>query len=553
MIIVGIIVGVWLGERRWAAKGGQPGFVVDVAVWAVPFGLLGGRLYHVITDWQRYFGADGDPVRALKIWEGGLGIWGAVIMGGVGAWIACRRRGVSIMAFGDAVAPGIALGQAIGRWGNYWNQELYGRPLNAPWALEIDVEHRPRLADGALDPQYADVATYHPTFLYESLWCVGVAVLVIWADRRWKLTHGRAFALYVAGYTAGRFWIEWLRIDDAHHVLGLRLNDWTALIIFLGAVAYLYWARNKTTPEAVGAAPADPEPGTNEDTDPEDQSPRPADADAAEPTDEKAKPPAIKPDEPNDTRAAKTDEPVDDPGAKPEKPVDVRAAKADEPVDNPGAKSEKPVDGSAAKAGESDDARVVEADVPDGARVVEAAEPVDGPAAKAGESDDARVAKADVPVDGPAAKADDTDGVPVAKADEPDDAHVAKAAESVDNPGAKAEEPDDARADRAVEPVDEPVAEAGEPDGARVREGADSTAGADGPVGASGEKAGAGDEAVGAPSVAASPGNGAAAIEPIEDPAAKGDGDVEKPSGGDVGASGESVGKARGGSVKGEG
>jgi phosphatidylglycerol---prolipoprotein diacylglyceryl transferase len=242
MIIIGIVVAVWVGERRWVARGGTPNVVVDVAVWAVPFGLVGGRLYHVITDYQRYFVAGKDPIDALKIWEGGLGIWGAIVLGGVGAWIGCRRRGVALPAFADAVAPGIALAQAIGRWGNWWNQELFGRPTNLPWAVRIDPD-QPGTIPG--------VTTYHPTFLYESLWCIGVAVLVIWAGRRFKLTHGRAFALYVAAYTVGRFWIEALRIDDAHHVLGLRLNDWTALVVFLGAVAYLLLVRRRQTPERV--------------------------------------------------------------------------------------------------------------------------------------------------------------------------------------------------------------------------------------------------------------------------------------------------------------
>ncbi|WP_103935790.1 prolipoprotein diacylglyceryl transferase [Thermomonospora echinospora] len=252
MIIAGIVVAVWLGERRWAARGGTPGTVIDVAVWAVPFGLIGGRLYHVVTDWQRYFGEGGDPARALRIWEGGLGIWGAILLGGVGAWIGCRRRGISVLALGDAIAPGLALAQAIGRWGNWWNQELYGRPLDTWWALEIDPEHRPHIpGTGVIDPRYADVATYHPTFLYESLWCAALAIVVIWAGRRFALTHGRTFALYVAGYTLGRFWIEWLRIDEAHVILGLRLNDWTSLIVFTGAVAYLWLARNRTSPESV--------------------------------------------------------------------------------------------------------------------------------------------------------------------------------------------------------------------------------------------------------------------------------------------------------------
>ncbi|MER6812158.1 prolipoprotein diacylglyceryl transferase [Spirillospora sp. NPDC000708] len=257
MIILGIVAAVWVGERRWAAKGGAPGTIIDVAVWAVPFGLVGGRLYHVVTDAQRYFGSGGDPVRALEIWKGGLGIWGAIALGAVGAYIGCRRRGISILALADACAPGIVLAQAIGRWGNYWNQELYGKPLHTFWALKIDPSHRPTLGDGpALDPKYENIGTYHPTFLYESLWCIGVAILIIWADRRYKLTHGRAFALYVAAYTVGRGWIEALRIDDAHHFLGLRLNDYTSIVVFLCAAAYLYLARNKTGPEAVvGNAP----------------------------------------------------------------------------------------------------------------------------------------------------------------------------------------------------------------------------------------------------------------------------------------------------------
>ncbi len=230
-ILAGIVVAIWLGERRWVARGGRSGTVTDVAVWAVPFGIIGGRIYHVATDWQKYFGDDGDPIRALQIWRGGLGIWGAIAFGGVGAWIACRRKGIALPPMADALAPGIALAQAIGRWGNWFNQELFGRPSDLPWAVEIDVEHRPN--------GYEQFETFQPTFLYESLWCIGVAIVVIWADRRFRMGHGRAFALYVALYTLGRGWIEALRIDDVNEVLGLRLNIWTSILVFLGAVAYI--------------------------------------------------------------------------------------------------------------------------------------------------------------------------------------------------------------------------------------------------------------------------------------------------------------------------
>ncbi|MER6100954.1 prolipoprotein diacylglyceryl transferase [Streptomyces sp. NPDC001832] len=226
-IIIGVFVAVWFSNKRWIARGGRAGTVADIAVWAVPFGLVGGRLYHVITDYQLYFGEGKNWVDAFKIWEGGLGIWGAIALGAVGAWIGCRRRGIPLPAFADALAPGIALAQACGRWGNWFNQELYGKPTDLPWALEIS------------DGPNRVAGTYHPTFLYESLWCVGVAVLVVWADRRFKLGHGRAFALYVASYCSGRAWIEYMRVDEAHHILGVRLNVWTAGIVFVLAVTYM--------------------------------------------------------------------------------------------------------------------------------------------------------------------------------------------------------------------------------------------------------------------------------------------------------------------------
>ncbi|NYV75599.1 prolipoprotein diacylglyceryl transferase [Streptomyces sp. UH6] len=260
-IIIGVFVAIWLGNRRWVARGGRPGTVADVAVWAVPFGLVGGRLYHVITDYQLYFGAGRDWVDAFKVWEGGLGIWGAIAFGAVGAWIGARRRGIPLPAYADAVAPGIALAQAVGRWGNWFNQELYGRETDLPWAVHITSS-----LDGRV-PGY-----YHPTFLYESLWCIGVALLVIWADRRFKLGHGRAFALYVAAYCAGRFWIEYMRVDEAHEILGLRLNNWTAVLVFLLAVLYFVLsARKRPGREAVvepGAGDDDSGSGSGSDADP---------------------------------------------------------------------------------------------------------------------------------------------------------------------------------------------------------------------------------------------------------------------------------------------
>ena len=239
-IIAGVVVAIWLGEKRWVARGGRPGQVGDIAIWAVPFGLVGGRLYHVITDWRLYFGEGREPISALYVWQGGLGIWGAIALGALGAYIGARRHNAKFPPLADALAPGIAIAQAIGRWGNWFNQELYGRPTTLPWGLEIDQAHR---EEGYEDPGLL----FHPTFLYEFVWNLGVAGLVIWADRRFRLGHGRAFALYVMGYTAGRGWIEYLRIDEVQgsDVFGLRLNVWTSIVLFLLALGYFLWSRRK--------------------------------------------------------------------------------------------------------------------------------------------------------------------------------------------------------------------------------------------------------------------------------------------------------------------
>lgn len=234
MIALGVLAAVKVATTRWVRRGGTAEDLTTVATWAVPAGLVGARIYHVITDHQRF---EGRWLHAFAIWEGGLGIWGGVALGALVGWLVARRRGVDATAMLDACAPAIPLAQAIGRVGNWFNQELFGRPTDLPWALEIDPEHRPA--------GYLEDATFHPTFLYEALWCLLVLGVVIWAERRFSLRRGRAFALYVAAYTFGRFWIEALRIDDAHHILGLRLNDWVSLAVFGAAVVFLLRRRNE--------------------------------------------------------------------------------------------------------------------------------------------------------------------------------------------------------------------------------------------------------------------------------------------------------------------
>lgn len=255
MILLGMVIGLVVANRRWQSRGGLHGTVYDVAMWAIPFGIVGARLYHVITDWQLYFAVGGSGVAgAVQIWNGGLGIWGAVAGGALGAWIACRRRGIPLSHFADAVAPSLVLAQAIGRWGNYFNQELFGRPTDVPWALEIDPANRPE--------GYEAYETFHATFLYESLWNFGVFLVLLWADRRWRIGYGRLFALYVALYCAGRVWIEALRIDAVNTVLGVRLNIWTSIALGLAAVLYFVISLRRSPgrleySEAAGVQPGD--------------------------------------------------------------------------------------------------------------------------------------------------------------------------------------------------------------------------------------------------------------------------------------------------------
>jgi prolipoprotein diacylglyceryl transferase len=259
-IILGIVAAIWIGERRWRARGGEPGVIGDIAIWAVPFGIIGGRLYHVISDAQLYFCDTCRPVEALYVWQGGLGIWGAIAMGGVGAYIGARRAGVSVLAVGDAIAPGIAVAQAIGRWGNYFNVELFGRPTDVPWALEVPLEKRPE--------GYEQFETFHPTFLYESLWMLVVAGLLLLIERRTRLRPGQLFFTYIALYCLGRFFIEYLRIDPANSFLGLRLNLWTSVLVGLGAIVTIVWLGRRPAPVAESEA----ESGAESGAEPTDQS-----------------------------------------------------------------------------------------------------------------------------------------------------------------------------------------------------------------------------------------------------------------------------------------
>jgi prolipoprotein diacylglyceryl transferase len=261
-IIAGIVVAVWLSERRWQTRGGRAGQIQDIALWAVPFGVVGGRLYHVITDHDLYFGAGRHPIDALYVWRGGLGIWGAIALGVVGGIIGAKRMGIRVAPLLDVALPTCLIAQGMGRWGNWFNQELYGRPTKLPWGLEIDPSHWPA------GRTFPIGTTFHPTFLYEFLWCVAGYFFVIWMERRFRLGHGRVAALYVMTYTVGRFWIERLRIDtiELNNVLGMRWADWMAIILFVLAAAYFVWATiNRPGREqslyAEGRQPAD-EPGT---------------------------------------------------------------------------------------------------------------------------------------------------------------------------------------------------------------------------------------------------------------------------------------------------
>ena len=241
-ILAGIVVAIWMTQKRLATRGGKPGQVLDISAWAVPFGIVGGRIYHLITSPQAYFGEGGNPWNAFRVWEGGLGIWGAIALGALGAYIGCRRQGVRFLDFCDAAAPGILVAQAIGRFGNYFNNEIHGSPTDLPWGLKVyqwDQAAGHAVLDANGNPVVLGV--FHPTFLYEAVFCLLLAGLLIWLDRRHDFRRGQIFALYIAGYPVGRGVVEFMRTDDANHILGLRVNSWVSILVFLLGVFLYFW------------------------------------------------------------------------------------------------------------------------------------------------------------------------------------------------------------------------------------------------------------------------------------------------------------------------
>ena len=241
-ILLGIVVAIWITDRRLQDRGQEPGRALDVAMYAVVAGIIGGRLYHVITTPQPYFGEGGNPWHALRIWEGGLGIWGAIALGALGAWYGCRRHGIPFLSFADAAAPGVALAQGIGRWGNWFNNELHGRATDVPWALTIhewDQAAGKAVVDSSGQPVV--LGTFHPTFLYEAIFVSLLALALVLWDRRHALAPGQVFGLYVAGYPIGRVIVELMRDDQANTILGQRVNVWTSLLVFLLGVWIIWW------------------------------------------------------------------------------------------------------------------------------------------------------------------------------------------------------------------------------------------------------------------------------------------------------------------------
>ena len=247
LLAIGVLVAGWMARREFRRRGIDPELAYSIAVWTVPFGLVGARLYHVVTDWGAFW--PHHMVDMVKIWQGGLGIWGAVLGGMLGCFIGCRRHHVPFWTVADCIAPGLILAQAIGRWGNYANQELYGHPSSLPWAVQISLPHR--------YPPYQGFATFQPMFLYESIWDAAMCLVLLWFTRKYwrRLRRGTVFALYVALYCTIRLPLETMKIDPADHVFGQRINVWVALFcLIVGLVWFVLLFRRRSGPVS-GSAP----------------------------------------------------------------------------------------------------------------------------------------------------------------------------------------------------------------------------------------------------------------------------------------------------------
>ncbi len=252
-LLSAIIVSSWWAGRRWVQKGGQEGQIFDLSLWAVPAGIIGARIYHVISSPNHFFGEGGDPMAAFRIWEGGLGIWGAIGGGLFGAWLGARQMGMSFPAVCDTAGPVLLLAQVIGRLGNWFNQELFGGPTDLPWALEVSDRT-------AMRAGYEPGTTFHPTFLYEMLWNLPCIVILLWLEKRYRLAHGQVFWAYVMLYTSGRLWIEMMRIDTANLILGVRVNVWVSIGVFLIALVSFAISRRRHNPD--NDVPPNAAPGT---------------------------------------------------------------------------------------------------------------------------------------------------------------------------------------------------------------------------------------------------------------------------------------------------
>jgi len=246
LLAVGVLVAAWIAERRWVARGGDAKTFNDMAVWIVVGGVVGARVYHVISDYQLF---TDDWLRAFQIWKGGLSIWGVIAGGAIAVIIMTRIKHVGTLVLMDCIVPGLLAAQAIGRWGNYFNQELFGGPTDLPWGLEISPAKRP--------PGYLHVETFHPTFLYESLYCLFLLGVVLAVERRFRLRKGQMFALYLATYTFGRSFFEYLRVDPANEILGQRVNTWVSAIVCLVSIGWFLWLGRRGEEYPPGTVPAD--------------------------------------------------------------------------------------------------------------------------------------------------------------------------------------------------------------------------------------------------------------------------------------------------------